>query len=320
MSASSCPDALPFFSVVVPMHNKGPHVARSIRSVLAQTFEHFELIVVDDASIDEGVEVVESFADSRIRLLHRLEPGPGGYAARNFGTEQAIAGWIAFLDADDEWAPDHLERYAQLIAEYPHAGVLGCGCHCFDPEENPARFVDAFFEKYAEQGNRFLDFEHYLLAEVSGKRPLNGSTACIKKSVLVAIEGFPAGKAKRGGDVDTWLRSIEHAGGVAWSNHVGAVYYRDAVNMVTRTSVHYADCERASVSSLLGRYHGRPAQLLKMFANRRTINAVGRSPLSFVQKISFLGRNLYWTAALQSDLKLVLRALVDDSFIRRFLR
>lgn len=319
MSSSSGIDLLPIFTVVIPMHNKGPHVARSIRSVLAQTFERFELLVVDDASSDNGVAVVDSFVDSRISLLHRSEPGPGGYAARNLGTQKARCSWIAFLDADDEWAPNHLERYAQLIAEYPTAGVLGCGCDCVDPDRNPPRFVDTFFTRHSVTGNRFLDFSEYLQAEVSGMRPLNGSTACLKKSVLLAVGGFPAGKAKRGGDVDTWLRSIEHAGGIAWSNHVGAVYYRDAVNMVTKTSVHFADCERESVARLLSKYRGRDGDLLKMFSNRRTINAVGRSPLSFAQKVRFLRRSLYWTVALRSDLKLLLRAIVGDSFIRKIL-
>ena len=320
MSMHSNVIAPPFFCIVIPMHNKGPHVVRSIRSVLAQTFQDFEVIVVDDASTDGGAEVVKSFNDSRIRLLHRSTPGPGGYAARNLGTQQSRAEWVAFLDADDEWTPEHLENYARLIVDYPHAGVLGCGCDCFDPDEDPPRFVDAFYARYADEGSRFLDFEQYLVAEVSGRRPLNGSTACVRKDVLIAVGGFPAGKAKRGGDVDTWLRSIENAGGLAWSNHVGAVYYRDAVNMVTKTSVHFADCERASVSMLLGKYRGQTAKLLKMFANRRTINAVGRSPLSAFQKVRYLGRTLYWTVALQSDLKLVLRALVSDSVIRRILR
>src|SRR5690606_31751069 len=96
-------------SVIVPAYNKGPHIKRCINSIVKQTYSCFELIIVYDQSSDDTLKGIEEFTDSRIRLFKRDVPGPGGYAARNLGIEKANGNWIAFLDADDEWYPDHLE-------------------------------------------------------------------------------------------------------------------------------------------------------------------------------------------------------------------
>src|SRR5690606_7754713 len=97
------------FSVIIPVHNKAPHLNRSINSVLNQTFLEFELILINDASTDGSMKILESYSDPRIRLLERSTPGPGGYAARNLGIQTAKFKWISFLDADDAWEIDYLE-------------------------------------------------------------------------------------------------------------------------------------------------------------------------------------------------------------------
>jgi len=106
---------IPFFSVVIPVHNKEPHLHNCIKSVLNQTFYRFEIIIINDASNDNSLNEIEKFHDYRIQIIHRKIPGPGGYAARNLGIKIAKAEWIAFLDADDEWTEDHLERMYTLF-------------------------------------------------------------------------------------------------------------------------------------------------------------------------------------------------------------
>ncbi|MDZ7809373.1 MAG: glycosyltransferase family A protein [Arhodomonas sp.] len=110
----------------MPVHNKEPHLERSIGSVLAQTFRDFELLLIDDASTDSSLDCMQAFVDERIRVFHRDSPGPGGYAARNKGIANARGDWVAFLDADDEWFPYHLEHLVELASEYPRADMLGC--------------------------------------------------------------------------------------------------------------------------------------------------------------------------------------------------
>lgn len=267
-------DKKPLLSVVIPVYNKGPHVNRSISSVLNQTFGDFELLLINDASTDNSLEEIQKFIDPRIRILHRDQPGPGGYAARNLGIQEAQAEWVAFLDADDEWYPEHLDKMWKLHMDIPDQRILGCGWKTHDPNGPYELFnLDSYYVNKSHMGNHEISFVDYLVAEEAGMRPIWTSVACIKTDVLLSVGGFPAGKAGRGGDVDTWLRCVELCRGMAWSAHIGAVYYRDSVNMVTRTQLFLAEVERESVRNFLPKYSGTEAKLLKRFANRRTIGA-----------------------------------------------
>ena len=113
------------FSVIIPNHNKAPHIQRSIGSVLNQSFQDWEIIFVDDASIDSSLAVVEKFEDQRIHVFKREIPGPGGYAARNFGAQKAKFPWLCFLDADDEWKPDFLFNLRNQINSHPELDFFG---------------------------------------------------------------------------------------------------------------------------------------------------------------------------------------------------
>jgi glycosyltransferase involved in cell wall biosynthesis len=102
-------------SVIVPLYNKGPYVERAMKSILAQTYTDFEVIVVDDGSTDDGATRVQILSDPRIRLIHQANAGPG--AARNRGIAEAKGELLAFLDADDEWMPDYLETSVDMLDE-----------------------------------------------------------------------------------------------------------------------------------------------------------------------------------------------------------
>jgi len=104
----------PVVSVVIPTYNRAEIIGRAIRSVQAQTFEDWELIVVDDASEDETEEVVAAFEDTRIRYIQHVE-NRGGAAARNTGIRNSRGEYIAFLDSDDEWLPQKLEGQIRVF-------------------------------------------------------------------------------------------------------------------------------------------------------------------------------------------------------------
>ena len=103
-------------SIVMPARDTAPYIEAAIRSIQEQTRRDWELVVVDDGSTDETPRIVERMAaaDSRIRLLRTMKSsGPG--PARNAGVEQARGRWLAFLDSDDLWSPDKLERQLSFM-------------------------------------------------------------------------------------------------------------------------------------------------------------------------------------------------------------
>jgi glycosyltransferase involved in cell wall biosynthesis len=104
----------PAISVVLPVHNRADVLARAVQSVLDQRLANFELVIVDDGSTDGSPSVAKSFEDERIKVIE-LGENRGGNAARNAGVKAAKAPLIAFLDSDDTFLPEKLER---VVAEF----------------------------------------------------------------------------------------------------------------------------------------------------------------------------------------------------------
>lgn len=107
-------------SIVMPAYNNEAYVAASVRTVLAQTHRNWELLFVDDASADRTVEIVEAFRDPRIRVF-RNGKNQGAALSRNRALREAKGKWIAFLDADDWWHPEKLERQLRFMKEKDYA-------------------------------------------------------------------------------------------------------------------------------------------------------------------------------------------------------
>lgn len=128
-------------SVIIPVHNREKLIERALHSVLSQTYSDLEAIVVDDGSKDETAQKVLAFCneDSRIRLL-RHSTNLGAQAARNTGAKAAKGRWIAFLDSDDRWLPDSLEKRLRLAGEKGAKVVHSDCCVVRQRNEAPQRF------------------------------------------------------------------------------------------------------------------------------------------------------------------------------------
>ena len=113
------PTSIQNVSVIIPLYNKREHVEQCLRSVLEQTFQGFEIIVINDASTDGSEAEVSDFSDPRITVIHRATSGPGPGPARNLGIRKAKYSWCAFLDADDVWEPTYLEHMIFAINQLP---------------------------------------------------------------------------------------------------------------------------------------------------------------------------------------------------------
>lgn len=118
---------MPKVSVIIPTCNRAEYLRTAVASVLNQTFQDFEILIVDDASGDHTGEVVGNFHDDRITVL-RHETRKGGAAARNTGIRNSTGDYLAFLDDDDEWFPDKLaSQVEKLLSSPPHVGCVYTG-------------------------------------------------------------------------------------------------------------------------------------------------------------------------------------------------
>ncbi len=216
------------FSVVIPVHNKERHVARSVLSALSQGHSAKEIIAIDDASQDGSMAEIARLG-APIVTLRRDEPGPGGYAARNLGIESAKSEWIAFLDADDSWATDHLELLAKAIREAGGRAVSAFSG--YDIVTDTLHMKDWFTRAGYRAG--CFDTRDMLDKWLAGGCPFWTGAVAIQRQTLLDIGMFPVGRVRRGGDRDLWLRTVL-AGPSAYSGKPTAVYHKDSDNMVTR--------------------------------------------------------------------------------------
>jgi glycosyltransferase involved in cell wall biosynthesis len=212
---------MPEFSIVIPLYNKGRHIARALNSILAQTVQDYEIIVVDDGSTDDGARVVSGFSDDRIHLIRQVNAGVS--AARNRGIEAAGAGLIAFLDADDYWGRDHLRTIKRLHDRYPEAGFYTTAYEVRMPE---SMIFSPRFNGVPKEPWEGMITDYFRVA--LGNPPLSTSATVVKKAVFEKVGVFSSG-VTRGEDADMWAR-IAFDYSLAFSTSLSSIYCLDADN------------------------------------------------------------------------------------------
>lgn len=219
-------------AAIIPLHNKGSDIAAALTSVLMQSHAVDEIVVINDASSDDGAAIVAGFTDPRVQLIHRDVPGPGGYAARNAGIAATRADWLAFLDADDVWQPNHLAVLAALVRAYPKAGCVATRYdHVFGDRREPDQVAGPLGS--AASGEVCVDFAGFLQSWLAaGACPLWTGALAIRRDILAMTGAFPEGRAERGGDKDLWLRVVR-ATPLAFSGRSTADFRREAANKLT---------------------------------------------------------------------------------------
>jgi glycosyltransferase involved in cell wall biosynthesis len=204
----------PSVSVVIPLYNKASYILRALDTVARQTCPPSEVIVVDDGSTDEGPRLVAE-AHPQVQLIHQANAGQS--SARNAGIEAARGDYIAFLDADDEWAPVYLEAIVALAERFPQAAVLATG-YVVRQGSGLFRLVTI------EEGDPTLVADYF-------RRALQAnfvwvSAAVAPRARIVEAGGFRVGQ-HRGGDRDMWAR-LALTGPVAYEPRPLATYRADA--------------------------------------------------------------------------------------------
>ena len=206
-------------SVIIPLYNKGPYIARALDSVLAQTVQEFEIIIVDGGSTDESLDVAACYTDPRITCFR--QEGKGVSQARNQGVKRARAELIAFLDADDRWYPDFLETVLCLREKFPEAGMYGTGYQICDGTTTQ----DMTYKP--DLGERMLD--SYYHDEIDYRNMLFlPSSSAVDKNTCIEIGGW-AEDVRRGEDQDFFARTA-FSSSIVYSPKVCAVNYLDTMN------------------------------------------------------------------------------------------
>lgn len=209
-------------SVIIPLLNKGPYIKRAIDSILAQEYQNFEIIVVEGGSTDQGPDIVKSIRDSRLTLI--TQPTKGVSEARNFGVERSHGTLIAFLDADDEWLPNHLITILRLVEKYPQAGAYTTAYKICN------KTGKLRWPKYHSIPPPPWEglIPNYFASSVRGEYPVWTSAVCIPKKNFIAMGGFPVG-AWWGEDAELWGKiALNYP--IAFSWEIGAIYHWDALN------------------------------------------------------------------------------------------
>ncbi len=192
-------------SVIMPVYNVEKYVAACIQSVLLQSYQNFELIIVNDCATDRSLQICETFTDQRIRIINH-ENNRGLAGARNTGIANARGLYLAFIDSDDMWHPEKLSMHVQHLKNNPHVGLS------FSRSE----FMEADGRRTGYY--QMPKLKHIEASDILCRNPVgNGSAPVIRRCVLQQISYmddyfgkqetfyFDA-RLRRSEDIECWLR------------------------------------------------------------------------------------------------------------------
>ena len=185
------------FSVIIPLYNKELSICNTIKSVLNQTFQNFELLIINDGSTDKSLLVTQSFKDQKIRIINKQNGGVS--SARNLGIKESKNEYIVFLDADDYWFPNCLEEFAKLIIRYADAKVF-CTGHMLTDKQNHST-NRSYYIKDLYMANAISMATNTYAAVCTG-------CIAISKDCFEKVGGFDE-KLTHGEDGDMWYRLSE---------------------------------------------------------------------------------------------------------------
>jgi glycosyltransferase involved in cell wall biosynthesis len=182
----------PLISVIIPAYNAERTIARTLNSVLAQTYSNFELIVIDDGSDDHTLDITKSISDHRLKVFSY--PHQGHSTARNHGLSHSIGEYVALIDADDLWTPDKLEAQLHALQSQPEAAVAYSWTNFIDQDD---RFLRA---------GSYINVKGNVYSKLLGTNFIeNGSNPLIRRAALTAVGQFDE-TLVTSPDWDMWLR------------------------------------------------------------------------------------------------------------------
>ena len=211
------------FSVVIPLYNKGALIKRTLDSVLAQSFQDFEIIVVDDGSKDDSADYVKAYSETRVKYFYKANGGVS--SARNYGIEKASHEWIVFLDADDELLPNALETIHTMIHKYPNIKfVVGKNVWVKQGQSLNANLLESKRKTRKAVHTNSPHFHIWKLKFYSAPR-----NTAIHKSLLLDNNVFDE-RMSFYEDYEFTLRLMSHRS-VVYTTEPVAIYYQDETGL-----------------------------------------------------------------------------------------
>lgn len=188
----------PRISVAMSVYNNAPYLAHAIESILGQTLEDFEFLIVDDGSTDDSGAIIDRFAtsDRRIRPIHQANAGL--IVSLNRMIAEAQAPFIARMDGDDIALPERFARQIAFLDAHPDIGVLGTGCTCIDEAGKPSTYK---FDNVTTPDE--------VLQDLKNGPPLCHPSVIMRADAVRAVGGYHFAY-KHCEDYDLWLRLSEH--------------------------------------------------------------------------------------------------------------
>lgn len=247
------------FSIIIPLYNKASYVENALQSVFAQTFKDWELIVVDDGSTDDSLEVVKRFADSQVRQFSILSQKNAGVStARNNGVAASHGDYLCFLDADDWWSPDFLLEMHEFILSYPDAGIYGTAYYYVK---------NGRFRIYPDIETGYMNY--FRTYAKSSAMPLWTGAVCVPLSVFQSMEGFKS-YLKLGEDFDLWVRIALRYKVAFWNKPLA--YYNQDVDLQYRATRRLQNPKNHILWNLdyLSEEESRNSDLKELLDNLRT--------------------------------------------------
>lgn len=209
-----------FFSIIIPLYNKEHFIKETINSVLQQTYQHYEIIVVDDGSTDNSLKVAKDIKDDRISIYPKQNEGVS--IARNVGAAKAKYNYLIFLDGDDVWQSDFLENMVSLVNKYPQVSLYATAT-----KWKVGNNVTTVNYKGFKQDGIIHDYCWETFRHRKTYLCVTGAV-CVTKEIFDKVGGFPP-KVRKGEDIDTWLRILCHTD-MAFSNDAYFTYNVESEN------------------------------------------------------------------------------------------
>ncbi|MBD0830554.1 glycosyltransferase family 2 protein [Aestuariibaculum sediminum] len=280
---------VPFISVVIPLYNKEKYIKATLISVLNQTFNDFEVIIINDGSTDRSLEIVENIKNNKIAIYTNKNQGLS--FSRNYGIKKAKGKYVAFLDADDLWREDYLKTIFNLIVIHKKYNVFATNFGLLNPNYKPNLYTKTFDKKNVKIISDYFNMN---------KNILTPSSIVINKNVFKNI-GYFNESVNYGEEYDFYIRCFSRYDLIYYSEF--KVYYRINVpNQLTAPNKNFYkklpdyemllktyDCKH--LKKFVDFAHYELVVLYKMERNKKMVNfyktKINTNNLNKIQRLKF---------------------------------